>query len=118
VMVGDVVVTADSSTRAFLRHKQGDVELLAPTGTIFPCSRARGINERGDVAGVFMIVNTPEECGRPNHGFVFRQGAYDIIDPPGSLDTFVFGINDDGVVVGVFTAKNGDLHGFKAVPKN
>ena len=116
VMTGDVVVSADSSTRAFVRHKPGDIQLLDPPGTIFPCSRGRGINERGDVAGAFAIVNTPDECHRPNHGFVFRQGAYDVIDPPGSLDTFVFGINDDGLVVGVFTDKNGALHGFKATP--
>ena len=46
-----------------------------------------------------------------------ESGKDDIIDPPGSLDTFVFGINDDGIVVGVFTDKNGNLHGFKATPK-
>ena len=45
-------------------------------------------------------------------------GAYDVIDPPGSVDTFVFGLNDDGVVVGVFTDRNGVLHGFTATPKN
>ena len=118
VMTGDVVVSADSSIRAFVRHKPADIQLLEPPGTIFPCSRGRGINERGDVVGAFAIVNTPDECHRPNHGFVFRQGAYDVIDPPGSLDTFVFGINDDGVAVGVFTDKNGNLHGFKAMPKN
>jgi probable HAF family extracellular repeat protein len=117
VIVGDAVVSADSSTRGFVQHKPGDVQLLDPPGTIFPCSHARGINERGDVAGAFKIANTPDECTRPNHGFVFRQDAYDIIDPAGSLDTFVFGINDDGVVVGVFTDKNGNLHGFKATPK-
>ena len=117
VLTGDVIVGADSSTQGFIRYKLGDVQLLDPPGTIFPCSHARAINERGDVAGVFMIVHTPEECTRPNHGFVLRQGAYDIIDPPGSLDTFVFGINDDQVLVGVFTDPNGILHGFKATPK-
>jgi uncharacterized membrane protein len=116
VMVGDVVLSADSSTRGFLKSKPGDVKLLAPPGTVFPCSHARGINERGDVAGAFAIVNTPDECHGPNHGFVLRQDVYDVIDPPGSLDTFVFGINDDGVVAGVFTDKNGNLHGFKATP--
>jgi probable HAF family extracellular repeat protein len=118
VMTGDVVVSADSSIRGFIQHKPGDVQLLDPPGTKFPCSHARVINERGDVVGAFMIVNKPEECTRPNHGFVFRQGAYDVIDPPGSLDTFAFGINDDGIVVGAFTDKHGTLHGFKAVPKN
>jgi len=118
VMTGDVVVSADSSIHAFVRRKPGVIQLLDPPGTIFPCSRGRGINERGGVVGAFAIVNTPDECHRPNHGFVFRQGAYDVIDPPGSLDTFVFGLNDDGLVVGVFTDKNGALHGFKATPEN
>ena len=118
VMIGDVVVSADSSTRGFIQYKPGDVQLLDPPGSKFPCSHARAINERGDVAGAFMIVHKPEECTRPNHGFVFRQGEYDVIDPPGSRDTFVFGINDDGVVVGAFTDKNGKVHGFKAKPRN
>jgi len=117
VTVGDVVVSADSSTRGFIQNK-GVVQLLDPPGTIFPCSHARGINERGDVAGAFMIVHAPEECTRPNHGFVLRQGEYDVIDPPGSLDTFVFGINDDGVVVGAATDNKGTVHGFKATPKD
>jgi uncharacterized membrane protein len=117
VMTGDVILSADSSLHAFLQHKRGDFELLDPPGTIFPCSRGRGINERGDVAGAFSIVNTAAECGSPAHGFVFHQGAYDIIDPPGSTDTFVFGINDDGAVVGAETAKNGVVHGFRATPK-
>ncbi|MBZ5571801.1 MAG: hypothetical protein LAO09_07980 [Acidobacteriia bacterium] len=117
VIVGDIVLSADSSTRGFIWNR-GAVQLLDPPGTIFPCSHARGINERGDVAGAFAIVHTPEECFPPNHGFVFRQGEYDVIDPHGSVDTFVFGINDDGVVVGVFTDQNGILHGFKATPKD
>jgi probable HAF family extracellular repeat protein len=118
VMVGDVDISADSSTRGFVRYKPGDVQLLKPPGTIFPCSHARGINERGDVAGAFAIVHTSDECHPPNHGFVFRQSAYDVIDPAGSVDTFVFGINDDGIVIGVFTDEAGNLHGFKATPKN
>ena len=117
VMTGDEMLTADSSLHAFLQGKSGDVQLLDPPGTIFPCSRGRGINERGDVAGAFTIANTADECGGPAHGFVFHQGAYDIIDPPGSTDTFVFGINDDGAVVGAETGKNGVVHGFRATPK-
>ena len=118
VMVGDVVVSADSSTRGFVQHKVGDVQLLDPPGTIFPCSHARVINERGDVGGAFAIANNLDECHPPNHGFVFREhGGYDVIDPPGSIDTFVFGLNDDGVVVGVYTDPNGKLHGFRAIPK-
>lgn len=119
VVVGDVVVSADSSSQGFVRHKVGDVQLLDPPGTIFPCSHARVINERGDVAGAFGIANNPDECHGPNHGFVFHEpGQYDVIDPPGSVDTFVFGVNDDGIVVGATTDWKGHVHGFKATPKS
>jgi uncharacterized membrane protein len=115
VMIGDVVLTSDQSTRGY-RKLSNDVLLLVPPGTIFPCSHARAINERGDIAGAFGIVNSAAECHAPNHGFVFKDGVYDIIDPPGSHDTFVFGINDDGIVVGVLTDQFGHVHGFKARP--
>jgi uncharacterized membrane protein len=115
VMIGDVMLTSDQSTRGY-RKLSNDVLLLDPPGTIFPCSHARAINERGDIAGAFGIVNSAAECHAPNHGFVFKNGVYDIIDPPGSHDTFVFGINDDGIVVGVLTDQYGHVHGFKARP--
>ena len=115
VMIGDVVLTSDQSTRGY-RKLSNDVLLLDPPGTIFPCSHARAVNERGDIAGAFGIVNSAAECHAPNHGFVFRDGVYDVIDPPGSHDTFVFGMNDDGIVVGVLTDQFGHVHGFKARP--
>ena len=115
VLIGDVVLTSDQSTRGY-RKLSNDVLLLEPPGTIFPCSHARAVNERGDIAGAFGIVNSAAECHAPNHGFVFRDGVYDVIDPPGSHDTFVFGMNDDGIVVGVLTDQFGHVHGFKARP--
>ena len=120
VMVGDMVLYSDFSSHGFLRNRPGDVQLIDGPGTIFPCTFARGINERGDVAGAFAIVNTVDECNStpPAHGFLLRQGEYTIIDFPASPDTFVTGINDDGVIVGLFTDKKGHGHGFKAVPKN
>ena len=115
VLIGDVVLTSDQSTRGY-RKLSNDVLLLEPPGTIFPCSHARAVNERGDIAGAFGIVNSAAECHAPTHGFVFRDGVYDVIDPPGSHDTFVFGMNDDGIVVGVLTDQFGHVHGFKARP--
>ena len=109
------MLNSDQSTRSY-RKLSNDVQLLVPPGTIFPCSHARAINERGDIAGAFGIVNSAAECHAPNHGFVFKDGAYDVIDPPGSHDTFVFGMNDDGIVVGVLTDQFGHVHGFKARP--
>jgi probable HAF family extracellular repeat protein len=120
VFVGDVVLDSDLTVHGFLQGA-GGVQLLDPPGMIVPCSHARGINERGDVAGAFAIVSSNDECDSrpPAHGFVrFRTGEYAIIDPPGSFDTFVFGINDDGGVVGAATDKDGNVHGFRAVPQN
>jgi hypothetical protein len=88
VMIGDVVLTSDQSTRGY-RKFSNDVLFLNPPGTILPCSHARAINERGDIAGAFGIVNSAAECHAPNHGFVFKDGVYDVIEPPGSHDTFV-----------------------------
>jgi hypothetical protein len=82
------VLTSDQSTRGY-RKFSNDVLFLNPPGTILPCSHARAINERGDIAGAFGIVNSAAECHAPNHGFVFKDGVYDVIDPPGSHDTFV-----------------------------
>jgi probable HAF family extracellular repeat protein len=118
LQVGDVVLKSDSSVHAFVKQLS-QVQLLDPPATVFPCSHARGINERGEVVGAFSIVNNVDECNGhpPAHGFVMHNGSFDIIDPPGSGDTFAFGINDDGVVVGVVTDKQGNTHGFKATPK-
>jgi len=117
-LVGDVVLKSDSSEHAFVK-RLSQVQLLDPPTTVFPCSHARGINERGEVVGAFSIVSTVDECNSrpPAHGFVMHDGSYDIIDPPGSHDTFAFGINDDGVVVGVVTDMQGNTHAFKATPK-
>src|SRR5215471_3076324 len=40
------------------------------------------------------------------------HGSYTTIDVPGAADTFGLGINDRGVVVGTYTAKDGVNHGF------
>jgi probable HAF family extracellular repeat protein len=118
VLVGDVVLKSDSSGHGFVKRLSG-VQLLDPPATVFPCSHARGINERAEIVGAFSIVNNVDECNShpPAHGFVMHDGSFDTIDPPGSHDTFAFGINDDGVVVGVVTDKQGNTHGFKATPK-
>jgi uncharacterized membrane protein len=120
VLVGDVILDSDSSIRGYIRTKPGHFHLIVPPGSNFPCAHARGINESGDISGAFAIVGTVDECNNipPTHGFILRDGRYTRIDPPGSHDTFVQGINDDGVVVGIINDSNGNSHGFKAVPED
>jgi len=120
VFVGDVVLNSDLTVHGYFQGATS-VELLDPPGMNVPCSHARGVNQRGDVAGAYAIVGSNDECGShpPALGFVrLHTGEYATINPPISTDTFVFGINDDGAVVGAATDKDGVVHGFKATPRN
>ena len=86
-------------------------------GAGFPCSAVRWINERGEIEGVY--ANTLDECfAFQAHGFLLRQGQYTAIDFPEAVFTGTFAINDDGQIVGNYTDKQGNTHGFKAVPKD
>ena len=120
VMVGDAAMRPDFGLHGYVRHGPGDFQLIDFPGTTVPCTAPRWINERGDIVGLFAYINTVDDCYAepPTHGFLLRQGEYTAIDFPGSTSTTVFGINDDGVMVGLFSDKKGHTHGFKAVPKS
>jgi hypothetical protein len=104
----------------FIRDKRGEFHLIDFPGLSVPCTGPRWINEREDIVGFFAYVNTIDDCYAPPplHGFLLRQGKYTAIDVPGSISTELRAINDDGEIVGDYTDKNGNMHGFKAVPKD
>jgi uncharacterized membrane protein len=118
VMVGDSAMTPDGALHGYVRNGPGDFQLVDFPGLAVPCTSPRGINELGDIVGLFANVNSIDDCyaGPPLHGFLLRQGKYTAIDFPGSTSTAVIAINDDGVMVGTYDDKNGNSHGFKAVP--
>jgi uncharacterized membrane protein len=120
VMVGDAAVGPGGALHGYIRDKQGKFHLIDFPGLSVPCTGPRWINERGDIVGLFAYVNTIDDCfaGPPLHGFLLRQGKYVAIDFPGSTSTSVLGINDDGVIVGTYSDKQGVDHGFKAVPQD
>ena len=72
----------------------------------------RGINERGDVTGIYG--NGVSRY----HGFLLRDGVFTVIDYPGSIDNGpgagTLFINDSGLMVGGFIDANGREHGFIA----
>jgi probable HAF family extracellular repeat protein len=119
VMVGDAAMRPDFGLHGYVRNGPGDFQIIDFPGLSVPCSGVRWINERGDMVGGFAYIDVIDDCyaGPPTHGFLLRQGEYTAIDFPGSTSTNVFGINDDGVMVGFFSDKKGNTHGFKAVPK-
>lgn len=117
VWVGQARIRPDGAFRGFVRTKPGDFQLIVFPG--FVCSVARWINQRGDIVGLFPDTQNVEECAdAPNHGFLFRDGEYTQIDFPRSTFTRALAINDDGVIVGRFDDRQGNTHGFKAVPKD
>jgi len=123
VLVGDFGVgndCANSVLHGYLRNQTGDFQTIDfPSGGSFPCTGPRWINERGDIVGIYVVANSADECsGGALRGFLLRQGKYIAIDVPGSTSTSVLGINDDGVIVGSYSDKQGVDHGFKAVPKD
>ena len=42
------------------------------------------------------------DAGGHDHGFLYHNGAFTIIDYPGATDTWLVGINDKGQMVGAY----------------
>jgi uncharacterized membrane protein len=120
VLVGDAAAGPGGALHGYIRDKLGKFHLIDFPGLSVPCTSSRWINQRGDIVGWFAYVSAIDDCfsaGPPLHGFLLLQGKYTAIDVPGSISTEPLAINDDGEVVGDYTDKNGNRHGFKAVPK-
>jgi uncharacterized membrane protein len=98
--------------RHALLIRAGQFIPLAPTtvlGTNY--SEAFKSNDRGSVVGQFI-----GDDGF-THGFLLSQGAVTTLDIPGASDTYAYGINESGIVVGYWDLldANGNLlayHGF------
>jgi probable HAF family extracellular repeat protein len=67
----------------------------------------RAINAAGDIAGIYNAG-----YGTPDHGFLKVGDSYISIDYPGAALTYVFGLNDSGVVSGTYRDAMGVLKGF------
>ena len=67
-------------------------------------NQLRGINNNGHIAGYFGSG----AAGHPNHGYILRPpygpARYQEIDVPGSAQTQLTGLNDEGVQVGFWSA--------------
>lgn len=61
-----------------------------------------GINNRDEAAGNYR------DSSNMRHGFIYDNGAFTTIDPPGSIETYLEGINERGEVVGYYSSENID----------
>jgi hypothetical protein len=75
-----------------------------PGGT---STQGRGINQQGDVVGIY----TDHATGL-TRGFRLSGGSYFKIDYPGAAQTFPRGINKNKETAGFFIDSNGVFHGF------
>ena len=64
-------------------------------------------------------ITNADDCanGPPLHGYVLSRGRYTAYDFPGAVSTEMFGLNEEGVIVGDYDDASGQTHGFTAVPK-
>lgn len=121
VLLGDNCAERDGALYGFLQDKKGKFRTISfPSGGSFPCTGPRWINEKGEIAGLYIVANNSDECYGAGviRGFLLRHDKYIAFDVPGAVSSNPLAINDDGVIVGAYTDKNGVTHGFKAVPKD
>jgi hypothetical protein len=65
------------------------------------------------ITGYYQTSSTTN----PQHAFVYSNGHYTSIDPPGGVDPIAFSINNSGQIVGYYS-DNTTNHGFLAtLPK-
>src|SRR5919201_54702 len=68
-------------------------------------TNARGINDAGQIVGVYFDASNSE------HSFLYSAGTFTTLAEP-SGTTIAFGINDAGQTVGEYEDVTGDAHGF------
>jgi len=80
----------------------------------FPCgitpgTRINGINDSGQIVGTFVDYanGTPD-----THAFLYASGSFSSLNYPGAQETFAYGINDSGQVVGWYEDGTGREHAF------
>jgi uncharacterized membrane protein len=62
-------------------------------------TRAAGINARREIVGTYRLPTDPPNA---RHGFLFSEGRFTTIDPPGAVFTNPLGISEWGDIVGRF----------------
>src|SRR5215469_13442497 len=109
--IGGGVVTADGKEQLFIWNN-GEFTTFAPPGGQPVSMDNGGINERGDVVGVYCDVALP--ClivPMGTHGLLVSGDNFTTIDIPGARATSALGINARGDIVGQYSDATGN-HGF------
>ena len=112
-VLGGLLGASSASTAYALSYAFTDIDVPGsqPGSTGF---FGLSLNNLGQVAGVYF-----DSMGNAD-GFVYAAGKYTTVDAPGAIDTYLWGINDRGQMVGTAVYSAGaynfiDTHGTFAV---
>jgi len=103
----------DAGAHGFLESGGVFTTFVVP-GENFGNTAARGINDPGQIVGTFndlTLAPLPWPVGNTPRGFLFSGGVFTTIDVPGASESFAYGINAAGQIVGTFVDATG-AHGF------
>jgi uncharacterized membrane protein len=103
------IVGAANAFSAFLLSGGVFTNIPGPPGSILV--DAAGINNEGQIVGAYEVGS----YGSPMHGFLLSGGVYTTIDFPGSTETLISGINDNGQMVG-WSTNGSTFTGFLVTP--
>ena len=85
----------------------GTLTTFAPPGGQAVSLDKGGINERGEIVGLYCDSALPCAVAPGAHGFLINADGFTSIDVPGALATYAFGINASGDVVGGYLTAQG-----------
>jgi len=89
------------------RNQFVQVDVPGAAGT-----QAQGINNHGQVVGVYSDTGNPSVTGADLRGFLLDHGRYVRLDYPNALTSQAQNVNDRGYVSGEFQAADGTFHGY------
>ena len=98
---------ADGKTHGYVRSKEGDFSSFDPP-VENRYNYGRGINNAGDIAGIYRIAGQTDVT----HGYVRIAGSFSLIDFPDAVNTNVPAINNQGDIVGNYSAEDRVNHGY------
>ena len=98
---------SDGDQHGFRRDPNGTYVVVDVPGVGF--TEPRGITSDGRIAGWF--ARDPADPTDLGHGFLLSGGSFTTLNAPDALNTFIYGINDAGTMVGGDQFESGVIHG-------
>jgi probable HAF family extracellular repeat protein len=104
VMVGGYSDNNDTGTHGFILIGGKVITIDDPKAA--QDTACSGINNSGSIVGTYL------DYAGNWRAFLYEDGTFSDIDPPGSTSAFANAINDYGKIVGRYTDPSGTVHGF------